>query len=67
MQVAGVAPCKVQVLGCVRCRNSVGYKYGRMYQGGEAVSKTACGGFDSQPSVPGQGEETDDSRRFICE
>ncbi len=38
-----------------------------MYQGGEAVSKTACGGFDSQPSVPGQGEETDDSRRFICE
>lgn len=41
--------------------------HGRMYQGGEAVSKTACGGFDSLPSVPGQGEETDDSRRFICE
>lgn len=26
--------------------------HGRMYQGGEAVSKTACGGFDSLPSVP---------------
>lgn len=29
--------------------------YGQMYQGGDAVSKTVCGGFDSQLSVPEAG------------
>lgn len=31
---------------------TVPHIHGRLFQGGEAVSKTACGGFDSQPSVP---------------
>ena len=29
--------------------------YGQMYRGGDAVSKTVCGGFDSQLSVPEAG------------
>ena len=29
--------------------------YGQMYQGGDAVSKPVCGGFDSQLSVPEAG------------
>ena len=36
--------------------------YGQMYQGGDAVSKTVCGGFDSQLSVPEAGSLPDDVR-----
>ena len=36
-------------LSTMRTRGDI---YGQMYQGGDAVSKTVCGGFDSQLSVP---------------